>query len=179
MPSTDMLQQLASPFPGLEDSLAKSVTNIAFDQAPDPYNTLLVHSNHMTVVMESHYGCPVDVHVLQEHRSDPIYSREIILTRSDTQDVVQYGLVRIDLSLVDPPVRDEILAGVQPLGRVLIKHNVLRELELTSVLKIAPGPRLREMLGCTAKTTLYGRFAAISCNGQRAVDVLEIPAPVR
>lgn len=174
----DEIQRLSGPFPGLKEQLFTRLEHIPSASTAAPYLGLLVHQHHMTVTMEEFYGTPVEVHVLAEHREGDIYSREILLTRSDNQYVIQYGLVRLDLSLIEPAVSEEILAGREPLGRVLIRHNVLRQLDLTAIIRLQPGPRLRELLGCTAKTTLFGRFATIFCSERPAVHVLEIPAPV-
>jgi len=88
---------------------------------------LLNHNEHMTVTVEKHHGCAVDVDVL-EHRTDgDHYSRKILLRRQSDNGVVMYGIVRLLLSAVADAVRSEIESREIPLGRVLINHNVLRE----------------------------------------------------
>ncbi|HUG91995.1 MAG TPA: hypothetical protein VML55_14245, partial [Planctomycetaceae bacterium] len=85
---------------------------------------------------------------------------------------------RFDLSYVTPAVREEILRGEVPLGRVLINHNVLRHIDLGAVLKITLGPGLAEPMRAQPGAVTYGRLATIFCNRRPAVDLLEIPAPV-
>jgi len=145
---------------------------------PEPYKSLLVHSHHMTVTMESHHGCSVDVRVLQESRQDQDYCRKILLLKSGTQSVVQFGIVRLHLQFVSQPVRDEILAGQIPLGRVLINHNVLRQIDLGAILKMTPGPQLQEYFHCNPDDIVYGRLATIFCDARPAIDLLEISAPL-
>jgi chorismate-pyruvate lyase len=145
---------------------------------PEPYRGLLAHTEHMTVIMEAYYGQAVDVRVLEARREEELYHRRIVLTLQGTDRIVQYGLVRIDLTLLPPAVRGAILAQDTPLGRILIEHNVLRRVEPTAFLQIEPGPTLTRALSLKEPTLLYGRTGVIFCNDRPAIAVLEIPAPV-
>ena len=145
---------------------------------PEPYRGLLAHTEHMTVTMEAFYGAPVDVRVLNADRLGDFYHRRIILTLHGTDRVVQYGLVRIDLTLCSPPVRSAILSQKTPLGRILIEHNVLRRIEPTAFLRVDPGPTLTQALRLAKPTPLYGRTGVIFCDDRPAIAVLEVPAPV-
>ena len=89
-----------------------------------------------------------------------------------------FGIVRFDLRTVSAEVRDEILREQIPLGRILIDHNVLREVELGAILRITAGSELCDLLHLPPHETTYGRLATIFCNGQPAVDLLEISAPL-
>ncbi len=120
----DELQKLASLFPD-GSQLFEKVEHIPASTTPDPYKSLLVHDHHMTVAMEEFHHCDVDVRVAFEELQGPLYNREILLTKSGTNEVVQFGLVRFDFTYVTPAVKAEILAKDLPLGRVLINHNVL------------------------------------------------------
>ena len=171
------LDKLIGMFPG-EDLLISQAEHLASAMVPEPYRGLLAHNHHMTVTMEAYYGVTVDVEVLDRQQAGEIYGRKILLRRSDTHRVVQFGLVRFDFQYVTAAVRDEILAEKLPLGRVLINHNVLRHIDLGAVLKLTPGPQLARLFDCREKTDLYGRLATIFCNGKPAVDLLEIAAPV-
>lgn len=146
-------------------------------QLPAPYGDLLDHHAHMTVTVERYHGCAVDVRVLDVHTTKTHYSRRIALTRQSDGRVVQFGLVRLCLDFLDPPVRAEIEGQTTPLGRVLIKHNVMREVQLISLWKVAVGEDLAKMFNCDAGTVSYGRTALIYCNGVPAVELLEIVAP--
>jgi len=66
-----------------------------------------------------------------EHRTDgDHYSRKILLRRQSDAKVVMYGIVRLLLPAVTDVVRQQIESREIPLGRVLINHNVLREVQL-------------------------------------------------
>lgn len=144
---------------------------------PQPYRTLLAHHEHMTVTVERHHGCPVDVEVLVSHRDGDYYSRKIILHRRRDQGVVLFGIPRLNLRLVDDAVKSEILSQNKPLGRVLIDHNVLREVQLASLYRVTPGPDFCRLFGLAAPQITYGRTAFIYCDGYPAVELLEIVSP--
>jgi hypothetical protein len=132
----------------------------------------------MTVTMEEYHHSPVDVRILARSQDGDIYSRKSILLKSGTDEVVQLGIVRFDLSYVTPTIRHEILAGEVPLGRILINHNVLRHIDLGAVLRIAPGPELAKIFRTKTGGVTYGRLATIFCNQKPAVDLLEISVPL-
>lgn len=171
------LTKLTSLFPDKESLIARA-EHVPAALVPEPYKQMLVHDQHMTVTMESYHRSPVSVEVIAKASEGNIYSRKILLHKTDGGDVVQFGIVRFDLSYVTPIVRDEILREQTPLGRVLIKHNVLRHIDLGAILRITPGPELQRYFHCAADRITYGRLATIFCNEQPAVDLLEITAPL-
>lgn len=141
---------------------------------PEPSNALLAHDYHMTVTVERHHGCPVDVVVHQTRRDENHYARKIVLTRQTDQQVVMFGLVRLDLSVLNAAVRAEIESQEIPLGRILIKHNVLRKVRLLSLFRIRPGKELAGFLQLKPGQTCYGRTALIYCDEKPAIELLEI-----
>lgn len=171
------LEKLTGLFAGA-GPLIERAEHVPQALVPEPYRTLLAHHEHMTVTMERYYGTAVTVEVLDRERSGAIYARKILLHRADNGRVVQFGIVRFDLSYVTEDVRREIESEATPLGRVLIQHNVLRHVDLGAVLAIMPGPELRNWLGVRDDEPVYGRLATIFCNSKPAVDLLEIAAPV-
>lgn len=107
-----------------------------------------------------------------------LYSREIVLVAQKSRKVVQYGIVRLRCDLLQPAVWQEIRAGQTPLGRVLIHHNVFRQVELIALWKVTAGPALAKQLGMPQGAITYGRTARIFCDGEPAIELLEIVAPV-
>lgn len=176
MNPTDELKKLTSLFSGGDD-LFQQVEHVPSALTPEPFKRLLVHEHHMTVTMEEFHGTQVLVKVLERKLEGDIYSRKILLERSDNRRVVQFGLVRFDLAVVLPNVRAEILSEQTPLGRILINHNVLRHIDLGAILQMTVGPALAGLFGCPVGKTTYGRLATIFCNRRPAVDLLEVAAP--
>jgi len=154
-----------------------SFDEVLAEAVPQPYRKLLAHHEHMTVTVEQHHGCKVDVEVLAAKRSGDYYSRRIILHRQSDRRVVLFGIPRLNLRLVDDDVRREILSENKPLGRVLIDHNVLREVQLASLYRVTPGPELCRLFGLDGPPETYGRTAFIYCDGYPAVELLEIVSP--
>jgi chorismate-pyruvate lyase len=173
----DELKKLTELFPTDPPLIAKA-EHVASAMVPEPYRGLLAHNSHMTVTMEEYHHSAVDVKILARVQEGDIYCRKIILLKSGTDEVVQFGIVRFDLQYVTAAVRKEILAGKTPLGRVLINHNVLRHIDLGAVLRISPGPELAKIFRAKAGSITYGRLATIFCNQQPAVDLLEISTPL-
>jgi hypothetical protein len=147
------------------------------DEVPPPYHGLLVHEHHMTVTVEAHHGDRVDVRILARQHQGDSYARKILLTLHGSGRVVQFGIMRIHLQYCSPMVRDEIVAGQTPLGRILIRHNVLRRIQPTEYLRVLPGAAVASWFGLQRPLTTYGRLALIHCDGQPAVELLEIVAP--
>jgi chorismate-pyruvate lyase len=144
---------------------------------PQPQEMLLNHHEHMTVTLESFHESRVRVKVLKTNITSTHYSRKIVLERESDGKVVLFGIVRLDMRCIDEPVRREIQSQKTPLGRILIEHNVLRQVELVDLLRIECGPDLEDYLGPDASPVVYGRTALIHCNGEPAVELLEIVAP--
>ena len=158
------------------DQLGK-FEQVSRGSVPEAYRELLDHTDHMTVTVESHHADRVDVQVLQSDISGDHYRREILLRTHSQQKVVQYGIVRLNMTLLSEKPRDEILAQKKPLGRVLIEHDVLREIQLFDLLRVECGPVLAKLFGVPIGTTTYGRTALLYCDEDPAIELLEIVTP--
>lgn len=156
----------------------------AAGEVPQPYRRLLDHRQHMTATMEDHFGGPVQLEVVASRTVEDAasssrvwYVREILLRRPAPGGgtmVVQYGIVKIDLSTVDQVTAAAIRAERIPLGRILIDAGVMRDVQHVALVEIAPGPHLARHLG-PGRT--FGRVAHILLNGRPAVELLEIAMP--
>lgn len=135
---------------------------------------LLWHDHHMTVALEEHHGCELDVQVLKSLVTETHYSRHVLLRCRCSDRVEQYGIGRLNLTFLDETVRNELLSERIPLGRVLINNAVLRQVRLLSLWRIEPSAQLREFLQLNASDVCYGRTALIYCNAVPAVELLEI-----
>lgn len=139
---------------------------------PPRYQTLLAHDDHMTVTLEAFHGSLVDVETLAEKLEAEHYSRVSILHLQRDGRPVQLGIMRIALGGLPAAVRREIEGRAVPLGRILIRHNMLRRVQVQSLWRIAPGRMLRDHL--KAESPIFGRTATIQVDGRHAVDLLEI-----
>jgi chorismate-pyruvate lyase len=151
---------------------------VELTDAPQPYAMLLAHNRHMTVTVEAFHRDAVDVKVLRSQTHGDSYSREILLQAQQSGQVVQYGIVRIHLHRIAEEPKREILEEKKPLGRVLIEHQVLREVELFKLWQIHCGPVLARLFSVASDTVTFGRTAIIHCDGEPAIELLEIVRPV-
>lgn len=155
-----------------------SFESVAAETMPREYRQLLDHHSHMTITVESFYGSSVDVTVFRTATDNQWYGREISLVSQGSGKTVQYGIVRLRPPLLQSGVWQEIEAGKTPLGQVLIRHNVFRQVELVALWKVVAGPSLARRLEVESGAITYGRTARIFCDGEPAIELLEIVAPV-
>jgi chorismate-pyruvate lyase len=146
-------------------------------EVTQPYAMLLAHNRHMTVTVEAFHRDAVDVKVLRSLTRGGSYSREIVLQTQQSGQVVQYGIVRIHLHRIAEGPKREILEEKKPLGRVLIEHQVLREVELFKLWQVHCGPVLARLFSVATDTATFGRTAIIHCDGEPAIELLEIVRP--
>lgn len=146
-------------------------------EVPSPYRDLLVHDQHMTVTLERFHGRPVELRVLARHVGGGEYARMILLALEGTDEIVEFGIFRMDLTCCNKAVQDEIVAGETPLGRILIEHDVLRRIDPTAFLKIWPNDTLKEWFGISENQPVFGRLASIFCNNVLAIELLEVVRP--
>ncbi|MDP7255190.1 MAG: hypothetical protein QGF00_36680 [Planctomycetota bacterium] len=147
------------------------------EDVPEPYRSLLVHEDHMTVTMEGFYNEPVVLRVVEVARKDNLYARKILLTAGEGGKVTQFGIMRFNFDYCTDEVRDEIIEGVTPLGYILIKHNLLRRIDVHSFLRLQPNDEVAGYFEIENAGPTYGRLATIFCDEKPAVELLEVASP--
>jgi chorismate-pyruvate lyase len=170
---TPSAARLATLFYASLDELGH-FTPATVDALPADYRVLLAHHDHMTVALEAFHDSLMSVRALAEWRDDASYARCSLLSRQTDSSVVQFGIMRIWLADLPQAAQDEIAGKRAPLGRVLIRHNLLREVELITLWQIVPGPVLKQHLQLTSDTPIYGRTAQILVDERPTVQLLEI-----
>jgi hypothetical protein len=170
------LRDLCRPFLANAEGFRPEVVIVQPDEIPYPQDQLLVHHDHMTVVLQKHHGSPVEVTVQEAHNGGPIYTRKISLSpRNQPGKIVEWGIVRLDFRYMDPEVRDEILSKKLPLGAVLIKHDVLRRIKPRWFIRCpADGPLLRLFGQAATSEDVFGRIGTIYCNEEPAIELIEL-----
>lgn len=171
------LAELVSLFYDNPSELGK-FTRVTEEEVPQPFRQLLAHSEHMTETVEAYHGTPVNVSVLKSLHEGDFYSRKIMLSRQSDGFPVQFGIPRLNVTCLSDPVREEIEAEKTPLGRVLINHQVLREVQLVALWKVIPGKDLQALFQVQKPLVTYGRTALIYCDGEPAIELLEIVSPL-
>ncbi|MBD15647.1 MAG: hypothetical protein CMJ72_10840 [Planctomycetaceae bacterium] len=159
-------------FPSL-DQLG-SFKAIEVTELPEAYQSLLAHDDHMTVTVEAWHNSLVDVRVLDEKYQGSMYTRKIVLKLQRDNHPVQFGIMRVDLKDLPEIVKLEIQSQALPLGRIMIRHHLMRTVELCQLWKINPSPELRLYLQYEKEGAIYGRTARILVADKPAVELLEI-----
>ena len=172
-PSTPDLQTLLNLFYPDTGQLGQ-FQEVTSSQLPAHYAALLDHNEHMTVTVEEFHQSLVDVHVLATQVDERHYARKILLSRQSDGKVVQFGIVRLCFDYLDSDIQAEIERQETPLGRILIQHNVLRQVQLATLWEIETGENLSTLFQVPVSSETYGRTALIFCNGEPAVELLEI-----
>ena len=148
------------------------------ERMPTPHRKLLNHNHHMTVTLEERHSSRVALHVLERRRDGDDYARRLILTAEPSGKVVLAGIMRLGLHHCRQEVRERVAEEREPLGRILIAHNVLRWIEPQAYFRVRLNDAVRGLFrvaGPPAET--YGRVATIYCDYAPAVDLLEVVAP--
>ncbi|MCE9556386.1 MAG: hypothetical protein K8T91_23810 [Planctomycetes bacterium] len=171
------LDRLLALFHPSAQSLGRC-TLVKSEEMPASYRPLLDHQEHMTVAVEAFHESLVSVQVLATHITPTHYAREILLRRQTDQVVVQYGIMRVSLGCLNPEVRGEIESQRRPLGRILVRHNVLRTIHVHGLWRVEPAAELCRHFGLDRPQTTYGRTAGIDLDGTPSVEVLEIVTPL-
>lgn len=167
-----LLADLCGPFargPFVPDCTAVQPADI-----PYPEDDLLVHHDHMTIVLERHHGKPVEVHVLEEHLDGDVYTRKISLTPVGSNKVVEWGVVRLHFKYMPDAVKQEILRKQLPLGAILVKHKVHRRVKPRYFLKVPKASAMAGLFDAVNPEPLYGRLGMIYCDHEPCIEVLEI-----
>lgn len=175
-PTPDLTTLVELFYPSLADLATFERVDAA--QLAEPYRQLLAHDEHMTVTVEEFHHSRVDVKVLGTRLTPPHYARKILLARQSDGAVVQFGIVRLNFDFLAPDVQREIERQSMPLGRILIEHNVLRQVELVDLWKVTPGEDLQRHFSLHQPVPCFGRTALIHCDGEPAVELLEVVTPV-
>lgn len=154
-------------------SFLSSCRRLAPEEMPETARRLLVHREHMTAVLQRHYGQSVQLHVLRDELDDGHYARKILLTLPGRETIVELGIVRMDFRYVGEPIKQEILSRQAPLGDILIRHNVLRRISPRWYFEFSADTPIAREIG-RADAPAYGRVGTIYCDEEPAIEVLEV-----
>ena len=124
---------------------------------PEPFKTLLVHLNDMTPTLEKFYQKNIHLQVLGSRHKEDGYFREVVLRLDGTNEAVEFGAIKINLSLFTPEAREQILKEHLPLGHILGEYKIPHTSRPSGYLRIASDKLINDVLGLTGAQVLYGR----------------------
>ena len=128
----------------------------------------------MTVTLEAWHNSLVVLRLLEERRDQDHYCRRIVLANQRDGVPVQFGIMRIKLSGLPDIVRMEVESRALPLGRIMIRHHLMREVELCQLWRIDAGEELKTHLKCGDRIPIFGRTARILVGDDPVVELLEV-----
>lgn len=148
------------------------------EEMPEPYRTLLVHSNDMTPTLEKFHGKDIHLEILKAERRDNFYFREVVLRLDGSEKPVEFGANKISLARFPAEARQLIQREYLPLGRILKDCSVEHQTSAKAFLRIESDEFINRAFGLSNPVILYGRKAVI-LDGQKQIlsEIIEILPP--
>jgi len=156
--------------------------SISGEAMPEPYRSLLVHTNDMTPTLERYHAGEIFIQALSSEQRDGAYFREVLLRRTSDDGIVEFGANCVNLSLFSPEARWMILQEKVPLGRILKDHRIKHSTRVLGFFRVEPDELIANALELPAPVSLYGRQAVL-CDPEnrplsQVVEILPlIPLP--
>ncbi|MEO8425748.1 MAG: hypothetical protein ABI651_01420 [Verrucomicrobiota bacterium] len=154
------------------------IERIDGESFPEPYKSLLVHSQDMTPTLEKFHGDTIHLEVLRREARDDFYFREVVLKLDGGERPVEFGAIRIDLALFAASVRRLILEEHLPLGHILKDCGVAHSSRPKAFLRVESDEFMNGLLGLSGANILYGRRNTLLDPQQRSLaEIVEILPP--
>lgn len=154
------------------------ISAIPGDTVPEPARTLLVHQGDMTSTLENFHGQKLKLTVLNRQQRGDFYFREVVLSLEQSGRPVEFGAIKITLSLFPPSARRQILEEAGPLGRIIREHGIVHHSRPKAFLKIVSDDFINQALALTGPQVLYGRRNTLQNESmQPLAEIVEILPP--
>ena len=154
------------------------IERIDGESVTEPYKSLLVHSQDMTPRLEQFHGDTIHLEVLRREVRDDFYFREVVLRLDGSESPVEFGAIRIDLSLFAAGARRLILDEHLPLGHILRDRGVAHSSRPKAFLRVESDEFMNRVLEMSGANTLFGRRNTLFDPQQRALaEIVEILPP--
>jgi hypothetical protein len=157
-----------------DDSWLQGCEKVQPEEIPLRARRLLVHNRHMTATLHAHYGQPVQLRVLSHREEGANYRRKILLTVDAGARVVEFGIVRLNLEALPAAARKEVEARNLPLGEIFARYDILTRVEPRKYLHFSSPSPIVQYFAPQPPGEAYGRLGVIHCDGQPAVELLEV-----
>ena len=169
-PLDEFYAQAGLPLPAIEA--------IPGDAVPEPYRALLVHERDMTPTLEQFHGSPIHIRVLRREERDDFYFREVVLVLERDETPVEFGAIKINLTLFKPAARQLILDEREPLGSILKTCAVAHTSRPKAFLRVKSDAFINGTLDLEGQQILYGRRNTLADpKGRPLAEIVEILPP--
>lgn len=170
-----LVDELCHSVPG--DPLA-AVELVEPVEVPQPYRGLLVHDSDMTSTLEDYYGEPITLKVLARVATPRWLARRSVLELAESGKPVEFGLIRVDLTLLEEPIRQQVLDGELPLGGILNTHGIRYRSCPGGFLRVEANRTMLREFNLDRPVSLFGRCNCLSDPlGKPIAEVIEILPP--
>ena len=150
------------------------------EDVPEPYRTLLVHQDDMTPTLEAFHGQTIHIRVIHSETREIYYFREVVLLLDETGEPVEFGAIKINLSLFPTQARKLVLEEHEPLGHILKSRGIAHTSRPKAFFEIKSDSLINKALSIQAPRILYGRRNTLSDSHQRPLaEIVEIIPPHR
>ena len=148
------------------------------EAVPQPFKRLLVHNNDMTPTLEKFHQRDIHLRLLGRRRKGSEYFREVVLLLDDSDQPVEFGAIKIFLSLFTRQARRQILQERRPLGHILQECGVQHNSRPRAFLRLASDRFINEALRLAGANVLYGRRNTLLDSQERPLaEIVEILPP--
>ena len=147
---------------------------VAPDDIPLPYRTLLVHDSDMTLTLERHFGGRVVLRPLSTFSLGGSYFRRVLLVQEYAGQPVEMGAIRMELDAFDAPLRRQILDNEIPLGSILRDRRFEYASRVKAFLQLTPNPEMMGVFWMREQRVLYGRRTEVIRGGRKIGDIVEV-----
>ena len=144
---------------------------------PQPQRFLLVHTGDMTGKLERFYSEDIHLDTIEaEVEDDSIY--RLVLLKTESEQIVEFGVIRIYLDVFDEETKAVVLGCRQPLGGILNEREMEYSSQLQGFVSVESNEPFNQYLGLECSQRLYGRKnRLITSDGRTIADVVEILPP--
>ena len=151
-----------------------SVKEVLPNKIPEPYRSLLVHNDDMTLTLERHFGDRIVLRPLSTFSRSGWYFRRVLLVQEYSGRPVEMGAIRIKLEVFDQRMRAKILKNKIPLGRILRDKRFAYINRVKAFLAITPNLEMMGLFWMREPKILYGRRTEILQRNKKIGDIVEI-----
>jgi chorismate-pyruvate lyase len=152
---------------------------VSGEEVPEPYRSLLVHQDDMTPTLEKFHGQAIHIQVLGRQSREDFYFREVVLLTDEAEKPVEFGAIKINLSLFTATARKQILEERLPLGHILADCAVNHLSRPKAYLRIQSDAFINSILMLQGARVLYGRRNTLWDPQMHSLaEIVEILPPV-
>ena len=155
------------------------LTRIEGNELPEPYQSLLVHQQDLTLMLKKYYQQLIHLRILGERLKGDVYSREYVLLLDENERLVEFGGIKIHLSFLSNEVRRRVMKGRRPLGHILEENKIRHRSRPGFYFHLTSGPAINRALNLVGPNLLYGRCSTlIDAKLRPLAELFEVLEPV-